>query len=69
MHPDGDEVLLLLSGRMDVILEEPEGPRTLELLAGQGVVVPRGVWHRVLPLEPCQLVHVPSGPGGEHRPL
>jgi hypothetical protein len=32
-------------------------------------VVPRGVWHRVLLVEPSQLLHITPGPGGEHRPL
>lgn len=69
MHPDGDEVLILLSGRMTVTLEESDGTRTVEVFAGQGLVVPKGVWHQVLPEEPCQLIHVTPGPGGEHRPL
>ncbi len=69
MHPDGDEVLILLSGRMTVILEEPEGTRKVEVLPGQGLIVPKGVWHRVVPGEPCQLIHVTPGPRGEHRPL
>jgi len=36
---------------------------------GQALVVPLGVWHRVVPEEPSQLVHITPGPGGEHRPL
>ncbi len=69
MHPDGDEVLFLISGRVDVVLEEDGSERILELLPGQGLVVPRGVWHRVLLREPSQIVHITPGPGGEHRPL
>ncbi len=69
MHPDGDEILYLVSGRIDVILEEQGTKRTLELHPGCGCIVPRGVWHQVLPRERSQLVHVTPGPGGEHRPL
>jgi mannose-6-phosphate isomerase-like protein (cupin superfamily) len=69
MHPDGDEVLLLISGHVSVLLEEEASNRVLELRPGQAVIVPRGVWHRVLPNEPSQLLHITPGPGGQHRPL
>lgn len=69
MHPDGDELLFLVSGHVSVLLEEEGGPRMLEVRPGQAVVVPRGVWHRVVPNEASQLVHITPGPGGEHRPL
>jgi len=69
MHPDGDELLYLISGRLTVVLEDQEPPRQVEMTPGQALIVPRGVWHRVLLGEPSQLVHVTPGPGGEHRPL
>jgi mannose-6-phosphate isomerase-like protein (cupin superfamily) len=52
-----------------VVLEEDGEERTFSVKPGQALVVPKGVWHRVLILEPSQLVHVTPGPGGEHRPL
>jgi quercetin dioxygenase-like cupin family protein len=75
MHPDGDELLYLISGRIDVILEdggdvENIGVQRVEALQpGDAIVVPRGVWHRVDVREPSHLVHVTPGPGGGHRPL
>jgi len=69
MHPDGDELLFLLSGSVTVVIEDEEPPRRVDLAPGQALVVPRGVWHRVLLNEPSQLLHVTPGPGGEHRPL
>ena len=69
MHPDGDELLILVSGHVVVVLEEDAGKHRVELRAGQALVVPRGVWHRVELQEKSQLVHVTPGPGGEHRPL
>ena len=69
MHPDGDELLYLISGAVSVVLELPDGTKTLEVSPGQAVIVPKGVWHRVLIHEPSQLVHLTPGPGGEHRPL
>lgn len=67
MHPDADEVLFLISGRVDVILEEDGAETVVEVGPGQAVVVPRGVWHRVSLREPSQLLHITPGPGGEWR--
>jgi mannose-6-phosphate isomerase-like protein (cupin superfamily) len=69
MHPDGDELLYLVSGAIQVWLELDGGDRTVDVEPGQAVVVPRGVWHRVLLKEPSRLVHITPGPGGDHRPL
>jgi mannose-6-phosphate isomerase-like protein (cupin superfamily) len=75
MHPDGDELLLVLSGRIDVILEEGGDQehvgveRVEEVHAGQAIVVPKGVWHRVDVREPSRMVHITPGPGDGHRPL
>lgn len=69
MHPDGDELLFLVSGAVSVRLELPDGVRTVELGAGDAVVIPQGTWHKVTLREPGQLVHITPGPGGEHRPL
>jgi len=75
MHPDGDELLYLISGRIDVIVEEGGTETTVgaehseTLLPGQAFLVPRGAWHRVNVREPSQLVHITPGPGDGHRPL
>ena len=69
MHPDGDELLFVVSGRFDATLELDAEPRVVELRPGDALVVPRGVWHLVTMREPGQLVHITPGPGGSHRPL
>ena len=69
MHPDADELLYLISGRVEVVLELEEGERRVELGAGQAIVVPQGVWHRVMQREPTRLVYITPGPGGDSRPL
>ena len=69
VHPDGDEILYLISGRIDVILEEPTGNRTLTVEPGHAIIVPQGVWHRVEVREPCHLLFITPGPGGAHRPI
>ena len=68
MHPDGDEVLYLISGRVRVTLETA-AVEELEMQPGDGLIVPKGVWHRVDVLEPCQIMYVTPGPHSEFRPL
>jgi mannose-6-phosphate isomerase-like protein (cupin superfamily) len=68
MHPDADEILYLISGRVDVVLEEEGGESTTEVCAGRALIVPKGVWHRVVLREPSHLLHITPGPGGAWRP-
>ena len=68
MHPKGDELLLVQTGAVEVILDEPEGPRAVVLTAGSAFVVPKGVWHRFKVHEPGLVVFVTAGEGTQHRP-
>jgi mannose-6-phosphate isomerase-like protein (cupin superfamily) len=74
VHPDGDELLYLVSGAIEVVLDDGDehsigAETTVELRAGDAFVVPRGVWHQVLVIEPAYFVHVTPGPTGNARPL
>jgi mannose-6-phosphate isomerase-like protein (cupin superfamily) len=74
MHPDGDEVLYLVSGRVDVVIDDGDATTigkqtTVVLRAGDAFVVPRGVWHQVQVVEPSYFVHLTPGPNGPARPL
>ena len=67
MHPDGDEILYVASGRMRIAGDsDPDAP--IELGPGDACIVPKGEWHRLSVLEPALLVHITPGPRGEHRP-
>jgi mannose-6-phosphate isomerase-like protein (cupin superfamily) len=68
-HPAGEELVMMLSGRMDVILEEPEGERAVPLGPGEAVLVPAGVWHRGVVHEPGEALFVTEGEGTEHKPI
>jgi mannose-6-phosphate isomerase-like protein (cupin superfamily) len=73
VHPDGDEFLYVVSGTMELILDDGNeravGLETTVLLrSGDAYVVPRGMWHRLEPVDPSYLVHVTPGPNGGHRP-
>lgn len=68
MHPDGDEVLYLISGRVKVVfLDSPIDD--IDVVPGDGLVVPQGMWHRVDILEPSQIVYLTPGPNNEYKPL
>ncbi len=69
MHPDGDELLYLVSGAVTVTLELSGGTTQVDLGAGDAIVVPQGVWHQITTLEPGQLIHITPGPNGDARPL
>ena len=69
MHPRGDELLYLLSGAIEVILEEPEGKRVVRLEGGQVCVVPRGVWHRLVMHQPSDLLFITPPSGTQLRPV
>jgi uncharacterized cupin superfamily protein len=67
-HPAGDEVVVLLSGRIDVIQESEGRQRVVELRAGEAMVNPRNVWHTTRVHEPGQALFITPGAGTEHRP-
>ncbi len=68
-HPAGDEVLLLLSGALAVVLQNPAGDQRVALSAGQVFTVPRGRWHRIEVQEPGEAVFMTPGAGTEHKPF
>ena len=51
-HPDGDELLHVLEGEVDVTVLTDDGPVHRTVRTGSVFVCPRGLWHRQLP-RPC----------------
>ena len=66
LHPDGDEILYVISGKVRVVGDTSPA---LELGPGEACIVRAGEWHRVEVLAPVQLMHITPGPNDEHRPL
>jgi hypothetical protein len=69
MHPNGDELVYLLSGSVDLMLEQAQGLATLALRGMGAVVVPRGVWHTAKVMLPSRMLHVTLGGGTATRPV
>ena len=68
-HPAGDELLVVTSGEIDIVLDEPDGERRVRLSERAGLVVPRGVWHRAEAVRPAEILFITAGAGTEHRPV
>jgi uncharacterized cupin superfamily protein len=67
-HPAGDELVVLLSGRVDLVQELDGAEHVVVLEPGQAVVNPRNVWHTTRVHEPGAALFVTPGEGTEHRP-
>ncbi len=70
MHPAGDEIVMLLSGKVDFVLAVDDTDKVVSLEGPLSfVVVPAGVWHTVRVHEPGEAVFITPGRGTQHRPL
>jgi mannose-6-phosphate isomerase-like protein (cupin superfamily) len=67
MHPAGDELLAMLTGEMDVILELANGETVVTLRAGSACVVPKGTWHRQVVRQAGEYIGATYGKGTQHR--
>ncbi len=69
MHPSGDELLYLLRGALDIVVEGPRRERRVALRVGEAFIVPRGLWHRLLMRQPSDLLFCTPPHGTRHRPV
>lgn len=64
-HPNGDEIVCLISGRITFVLE---GAGETELSApGDFAFVPKGTWHTAHVAETATMLFITAGEGTEHR--
>jgi len=68
MHPEGDEVIVVLSGSVTFHLDDGTSTRSVVVPAPQYVVVPTGTWHTADVPEPGQILVITWGEGTQHRP-
>lgn len=68
-HPAGEEILTLLSGELEIVLETSVGEQRVVLGPGQTMVIPAGSWHRGIVRQPGDLLFITPGAGTEHRPV
>ncbi|GGZ72238.1 hypothetical protein GCM10008101_28220 [Lysobacter xinjiangensis] len=69
-HPSGDELVMLLSGSVTLVLEAEGGETSVGLASpGDYVVVPCGTWHTARTAVTTTLLFLTPGAGTEHRPV
>jgi mannose-6-phosphate isomerase-like protein (cupin superfamily) len=68
MHPAADEVLFMLTGELGVDHWDGLDSGTVCLEAGTGIVMPRGVWHRLVFRKPGLLLALTAPQGTQARP-
>ena len=69
VHPAGDELLVRLSGEMEVLFQRGSRRRRVKLGARSPCcIVPKGVWHTLHVKKPGTLLFVTPGAGTQVRP-
>jgi mannose-6-phosphate isomerase-like protein (cupin superfamily) len=69
MHPHADEVVYLLGGELELLMEQTAGLQSHRIEGPGMVVVPKGVWHTAKTVVPCRVLHITRGAGTQHRPV
>lgn len=69
MHPQGDEVLLLLEGAATMVFERPDADEIHAMRPGSLLVVPAGTWHRGIRQRGVKMLFMTYGPGTTHKPV
>lgn len=68
MHPNGDEIVCLLSGSVVFILEVGGEHREIPLNdSATYVIVPRGTWHTAKVATTSRMLFITAGEGTQHR--
>lgn len=63
-HNDGDEIIIVISGK--VIVTSDSNP-DLELAAGEACVIKKGEWHKVNVVEKAKVIYVTPGENNQFR--
>lgn len=68
MHPEGEELVVCISGKMTLIQEIDGKHQRVELLPGEAIVNPRGVWHTADVDDKASALFITAGMGTQVRP-
>lgn len=61
MHPHAEEIVYLLSGEMDLLLEKDSFSQTIELRSNGLVIIPPNTWHTAKILKPSKMLVITLG--------
>lgn len=69
MHPAGDEIVVLLSGAADMVLDRAGRHDVTSLTQpGEFVIVPKGTWHTARVSRPTSMLFITPGEGTRNEP-
>lgn len=69
IHPNGDEIVCLISGAITLILEQQDGNREVDLdRPGAYAIVPTDTWHTARVRKESSVLFITAGEGTRHRP-
>lgn len=68
MHPEGEELVVCLSGEITLHQELKGATRTLTLRPGESVINPRGIWHTADVSGAASALFITAGRGTQIRP-
>jgi mannose-6-phosphate isomerase-like protein (cupin superfamily) len=66
-HPAGDEVVVLLSGAAEFVLDRGGRHESTPLGPGEFIIVPRNTWHTARISTPTAMLFVTPGEGTENE--
>ena len=67
-HPQGDEIVILLSGAATMVLQHESRQALVELaVPGEYLVVPRNTWHTARIRSATRMLFITPGEGTENR--
>ena len=69
MHPDGEKLVYLLAGNVDLVLSKNDMEASIPLRPNSASIVPRGVWHRIVVQKPATLLFINPSAGLQQKPL
>jgi mannose-6-phosphate isomerase-like protein (cupin superfamily) len=69
IHPNGDEIVILMSGAVDFVLDTPDGEEICPVRnPGEYIFVTKGVWHTANVVKPSTMLFITAGEGTQGRP-
>jgi mannose-6-phosphate isomerase-like protein (cupin superfamily) len=68
MHPEGEELVVCVSGRLTLVQEVEGATREIVLEPGWAAVNGAGVWHTADVDRPTTALFITAGAGTQHRP-
>ena len=65
IHPEGDELVMLIAGDTDMVLAHEDGAETVMRVSepGEYVIIPKASWHTARPHAPTTMLFLTPGQG------